>query len=310
MRKAFKFDQVPISQSLIKAVDDYKKGKFCGKVLKAVFIDRAIRLSSSDAQRLGQYFEYKATGQLPFYGDLPKPDRLKPSAKKKKQAERLLKGLADDDPRRQQIIEALERTGKLSAPYQRAEDSAAKVVPMLEALGYEILATGKTIQKVMEIDSGNAVYEVLCEVNLDIEAIHKASGIPVIIDLKYSGLLETKWGEFAWGDADNRAEVLNEKPKINIQAKHYSFVTGKPFIWFVWPTTDKVKSPAFIEAIPTTEADIKHAEKVRATATYILNRNKNGWKAHPGLERCRDCPLADECQEKVLLPTIEVIELQ
>lgn len=65
-----------ISQSMMKSFVKYKQGNECGIQFKAKYFDR-IEFPSTDAQRLGHYFEYQATGQLPKYGQVPEPDRTK-----------------------------------------------------------------------------------------------------------------------------------------------------------------------------------------------------------------------------------------
>lgn len=61
-----------ISQSLIKEFAKYKLGQECGLVVKAKFVDKKWS-PPSEAQKLGIYFEYKATGALPKSGETPVP---------------------------------------------------------------------------------------------------------------------------------------------------------------------------------------------------------------------------------------------
>lgn len=65
-----------ITQSLIKDLEKYNDKKYCGLQIKAKYYDN-IKFPSSDAQILGQWFEYKATGQKNRFGEIPEPPKLK-----------------------------------------------------------------------------------------------------------------------------------------------------------------------------------------------------------------------------------------
>jgi len=109
-----------ITQSFLKEVYDYKNKQSCGLQLKAKYYDN-IYFPPSDVQLLGQWFEYKATGQLARNNTSPVPVRLK--------------------------------SGKLSKKF---DDILAHIEPfkkMLEEYGFKILETGRRyIQKGMQGD--------------------------------------------------------------------------------------------------------------------------------------------------------------
>ena len=65
-----------ITQSLIKELEKYENKKLCGLQIKAKYYDN-IKFPSSEVQLLGQWFEYKATGQKDRYGNIPEPPLLK-----------------------------------------------------------------------------------------------------------------------------------------------------------------------------------------------------------------------------------------
>jgi hypothetical protein len=104
--------KVAISQSLMKDLQAYFKGEECGLVLKGNYIDD-VEMYSSDAMKLGQYFEYMATGQLPRNKQIPEPD--------------------------------VTAKGKLTAPYERAYASAIFAKTLFDKMGIEITATGEKI---------------------------------------------------------------------------------------------------------------------------------------------------------------------
>ena len=53
-----------ISQSFMKSFAEYKVKEECGLVVKAKYLD-GIQSVPTKAMKLGQYFEYMATGGLP-----------------------------------------------------------------------------------------------------------------------------------------------------------------------------------------------------------------------------------------------------
>jgi hypothetical protein len=75
--------EIYISQSFIKSLYEYKRGDLCGLQFKAQYID-GVEFPSSDAMKLGQWFEYMCTGQTTKFGHIPEADRLKPKKATKK----------------------------------------------------------------------------------------------------------------------------------------------------------------------------------------------------------------------------------
>lgn len=66
-------DIIPnISQSIIKEFALYELKEVCGLQFKAKYIDR-VKFPSSEAQELGNYFEYLVTGALTRHGEVPRP---------------------------------------------------------------------------------------------------------------------------------------------------------------------------------------------------------------------------------------------
>ena len=101
-----------ISQSLIKGYVDYLNEKECGVFFKANYIDKdpEAQKEPSDAMRSGIYFEYLCTGALPKSGEIPEPDVV-------------YKGKPNE---------------KMSAPFERASESAKIFKSMIEHYDIEI----------------------------------------------------------------------------------------------------------------------------------------------------------------------------
>ena len=70
-------ENITISQSLLKALTKYAEKKECGLKIEALYIDK-MKGTTTDAQALGNWFEYKCTGALPAYHpEVPEPKVLK-----------------------------------------------------------------------------------------------------------------------------------------------------------------------------------------------------------------------------------------
>jgi len=260
-------DNMKISQSLMKSFATYKQGNECGLVVKAKYIEGK-QSPSTDAMRLGQYFEYVATGGLPAYGDgtPPEPDMV-------------YKGKPNE---------------KLSAPYQRAYDSAQYFKAMTSALGIEILEVGKRIEN--DLMTGTTDLWV------------KWNDRICIIDLKYSGLVDNKWDDMGWHE-----DFLEQKDKLLAQAVHYKKIAEEeigedvPFYFFVFSSSDPNDVRIF-EIIVDPSKTEQHMIAVKNTKALLKREIENdSWVAIPSLSRCSKCYLADECEFRALLPDIKQI---
>ena len=132
-----------ISQSILKRMQDYIEGEECGLKIKAQYVDGVV-FPPSDAQLLGQWFEYECTGALPPYDSerIPEPIRLK--------------------------------NGNLSKAYERMSYQVANYKALLKHYDVKIKSIGE------EIQYGNArgTTDIIAEVDGQIAIIDlKASGL-------------------------------------------------------------------------------------------------------------------------------------
>ena len=68
--------KVKISQSLLKALYNFKKGEECGIKIYEQYVN-GLETPPSDAMDLGNWFEYQCTGQIPRGGIIPEAKTLK-----------------------------------------------------------------------------------------------------------------------------------------------------------------------------------------------------------------------------------------
>lgn len=259
-----------ISQSLIKAYYDYAMdgSAVCGLQFKAKYLDKDKRFDvSSDAMKLGMYFEYLATGSLPKSGVVPEPEKA-------------YAGTARE---------------KLAAPYERAMKSAELFKKVIEAYGIKILEVGKHI--------GND------DIHGTIDIFALWDGKEVIIDLKYTGLIEDKWHEMGWN-----AATLSNKDSIMIQGVHYKLlaydilgIEDIPFYYFVFDASDSDNMRIIYQNVDESRTS-SHRIVIENTRRGIQNSLRAGFKPRPSLKNCKYCPLNHECPHATTLPVIERVD--
>lgn len=256
-----------INQSMIKDLLKYEKDELCGLVFTNKWIYKNFGASSL-ANNLGHYFEYITTGSLPKAGHIPAPDKTKPYEVIKQQAE-YFKYLF---------------TQKGISIIQNGLDVIAdeKWVGTLD-----VLATWKSVfdDEQVYLDPNNSNFEV-------------------IIDLKYSGLLDDKYSEFGWNE---NSLPFNEKTLL--QAKHYKFLYWKkygkliPFFFFVFDS--KKPKMAKLIHIDIDEFELEQHEKfLHKAKNYFDSQRQIGFVPKPEYKRCIDCDYIDICIFKKDTPEI------
>ena len=262
-----------INQSLIKDLLKYEKDELCGLVFTNKWIYKNFGKSSL-ANNLGHYFEYLTTGSLPKGGHTPIADNTKPYEVLQKQAE-YFNYLFD----KQGIT---------------ITNNGLDIVADEKWIGtLDILAEWKGI-----FDSDENV--VLDPSNTDYK---------VIIDLKYSGLLEDKFSEFGWHE-----NSLPYNEKTLLQATHYKFLYWKnyginiPFFFFVFDS--KKPKLAKLIHININEYHLEQHEKfLHKAKAYFDNQLKLGFAPKPAYSRCVECDYLDMCLFKEDIPPMIHINL-
>ena len=266
-----------ISQSLIKDLEDYRDGKLCGKQFEAKHI-LGIRFPSSDAQKLGQYFEYIATGARNRHGEIPEPEKT--------------------------------QKGELTAKYKLIHEQAENFKRMMDHYGFRIISEGLTLKYKRFTGILDLVIEFTKEVRTK-EHLYPA-GTVAIMDLKTSGLLEDKWNEFGW-----YTEAIPGKHKIHLQATHYKWLFLKklkkdvPFFFAVFSNTNGQECK-IIEMIPGQYWIELHEEKLRVSNELLTKKMKEAAKnkeytALPNPLTCSKCAIKSTCTSFVDFPLIESV---
>ena len=174
-------------------------------------------------------------------------------------------------------------------PYQRAFNQAQAFKRHIKALGIEIIACGGRITK------GD------CSGVLDIRASYR--GVEIMIDLKYTGLINDRWNELGWEKLS-----LPSKWKNLVQAYHYKYISGLPFFWMLYGS-DSEQDAKFYEAKISDASMAEYEIGLNDKREMLKLDIRNGFRAYPTLTDCRDCPLAHECRHRITYPLPETIEL-
>lgn len=258
---------------MIKDYEAYQDDTLCGIVFKAKYIDKTFPDIPSAAMRLGHYFEYLVTGQLPRDGKEPKPDWLK-SALKKPEEER--------------------ETKDMTAPYKLAVANAERTKGYLSKIGLIIEATGVSVAK----DGITGISDI----NGDL------GGNKVVIDLKYSGLLNDKYAPFGWGALQMDGyygEV--QRRHHSTQAIHYSKLFGVDEFYYLVVSSTNDKDVGFFKMEFSDKGLVAHERRIEGARQGVEIGMTVGFKPKPNVVRCGCCPWKTTCKQAIFYPVPKVV---
>lgn len=267
-----------INQSLVKDLLKYQKKDFCGLVFENKWISKRFA-KGTKSNSLGHYFEYLCTGAL-AKGDT---EPVKPEYTKK---------------------------GELTTDFALAQKQAVHFKHVISTLGIKLLSAG---EKVVAEDKWVGTLDIKARWDsvFDDDIVFKDPKNPeniVIIDLKYSGLLEDKWSEFGWHN-----DTLHKKWGTMLQAKHYKFLFWKkygfnpPFFFFVFD--NKKEEEWKIIYVDINEEDLETHELFLNRAKIYLDRQiEKGFKPLPRYDLCKSCSYKKWCAFKVEMPPIVIVK--
>jgi hypothetical protein len=258
-----------VSQSIIKVLTEYfhEDTLECGVKIRKQYFEK-IPTPHTEAQALGIYFEYMATGYLPKDTLPPVPDKV-------------YVGTARE---------------KLSADYQRANESAELFKLFAEKYGIEIITTGEY----MNHDGVSGITDIRAKFN----------GEECIIDLKYSSLFDDKFTDFGW-----HVPSLPMKPKLMLQPTHYKWLARRlygvhdmPFYFWIFSAKDSMKAKIIRCNIDEAHVDIHDTtiDKIRQYIDHFYN-NPDKLEARPKYLRCMECPFYNDCDHKIVMPEVETV---
>lgn len=285
-----------ISQSFMKDMADYLSKNLCGNVLKAKWVDKIYPDEPSDAQELGSYFEYRATGGLPKSGIIPQPKYMTSAIN----AKRKLAGF--DKYTDQQIIEHFKfGITEMYEPYRIATRNAEIFKAYIERMGFKVVAFGKRVTKGDHEGTIDLILEAVRDIKFrNGRVLNK--GDQTIVDMKYSGLIGERWTRFGW-PSEPALWTPDQKRYNAFQARQYKYLSdGLPF--FFWVTDPKNEGNALlVEATGLNDFTIEqHLAEGRKMADDLALFVEIGFTPWPELKRCEDCPLKEKCADRQMYP--------
>jgi hypothetical protein len=187
------------------------------------------------------------------------------------------------------------KAGELTAPYKRAKDHA--------------IIFEKTVQKNgWAIDKKDTYYSHEgASMLLDAEVIIGEER--VILDTKYSGLLNNKWEDYGWD-----IESLPNKEILTIQPIHYKWLWRQlhgqdiRFFWYVASSTNETEAKLIEAIVPEWKID-RHGEYVENVRGMIDREIDLGFVARPEIKRCADCAIKDTCPRFIDTPQLITVEI-
>jgi len=277
-----------ITQSFIKAFQDYLNGDLCGHLIDWQFVQGKL-IPPTKAMKVGIYFEYQVSGALPKDKKIPQPEMMK--------------------------------NGKdMYADYRNAYQNAGKLREMLESKGLKIVKAGYKVTKGRFEGTIDMVVEAVRDIDLGNGFILK-TGERIVIDLKYSGLIGDRWNRMGW----NVPELTPEQREYHaIQATQYNYLMGIPFFYLIHASkntregdrnSENEDEPTngwpmlFFNFEISERATKEHIAKANnLNERFEMERDTGGFKARPSYSKCVKCPIAYQCKDKHTFPEPTLIK--
>lgn len=261
-----------ISQSLMKELYNFKLRQECGIKILAKYVD-GFKEEPTDAMRMGNWFEFEATKQLPRSGEVPIPDTLK--------------------------------SGELSAPYRKLQVQLKNFEKIMDAYEIKVIGTGYDFQN---NPKASGILDILAEwdgqkVIIDIKTTAH-------IDNRWE---KFGWGDEKFENPDSpEAQFLTiQAVQYKLLAKTEWGIEDIPFYFFVFSTTDENAVKIFkVEVNP--DAIVKHEEQLSKAYEYFNRKFKMMSEeelAIPEMKRCANCFLNEKCKMKINVPLIKTIQV-
>ena len=189
----------------------------------------------------------------------------------------------------------LTKKGELTAEYKRISEAATLFKRIINEYKINILEVGKVISTAEE----NGIVDIWGEWN----------GEKVIIDIKYSGLIDDKWSDMGW-----ETENLPNKDKLMIQGVHYSYIIQEtlgieniPFYYFIFNSKDPSDCKIIRQNIDPDKIQ-NHKVTLRNVKESLSRSISVGFKAIPDYRKCRKCALFQVCEKRAAIPQVTTID--
>lgn len=265
-----------ITQSFMKDMEDYLNGDLCGNIIQERWVNDVLIDLDSDAAELGCYFEYRLTLLITGKGSLPKNGKI-PEAQWYQSGKKML------------------------SDYERCHVNVDRVIAYLDKMGLKIIEAG--VKRL--VDNFEGTIDLICECTKDVVFEDGSTwkiGDIIVIDLKYSGLIEDKWNRLGWGGMQKDGPHI-QKYYHGKQAVQYYYVSGGlPFYFLVVSSTNE--NDILLLCVPAAyqmlESHISHGNWLYREFEFIASTT--GFEARPSISGCNKCPIKENCADKHVFP--------
>jgi len=260
-----------LSQSLLKAYVDYydENVKGCGLQIRKQYFEK-LPTPSSEAAKLGIYFEYKATDYVREGDPIPQPKMVYAGTAKE----------------------------KFAVDYERAADSALLFKDIVKKHNIEILKVGEY----MTHDGCSGISDIRakwkgeeCIIDLKYSAL---------IEDKWN---EYGWHTES---LVYKSKQLLQPIHYKYLVKKTMGIEDIPFYYFIFSSKDPKKAKIIKTNIQPEHIQLHEEVFVPKMKSYIDFHYNNPEKleARPNYIRCLECPFYDNCEKRAEVPLIEQID--
>jgi len=260
-----------LSQSLLKAYVDYYDDNVreCGLKIRKQYFEK-LPTPSSEAAKLGIYFEYKATDYVREGDPIPQPKMVYAGTSKE----------------------------KFAVDYERAADSALLFKDIVQKHNIEIITTGEY----MSFDGSSGISDIRakwkgeeCIIDLKYSSL---------IDDKWN---EYGWHTES---LVYKSKQLLQPIHYKYLVKNTMGVEDIPFYYFIFSSKDPKKAKIIKTNIQQEHIQLHEDVFVPKMKSYIdfHYNNPDKLEARPNYIRCLECPFYDNCDKKAEVPLIEQID--
>lgn len=243
--------------------------EMCGLLMRWKWVDEKLTPPSKD-MKVGSYFEFQVSGALPKdkLSHYPEYQKSKPN--------------------------------ELYEPWAKAQRNALRVKKYIADMGLEVIQSGVTLHH----GRYKGTIDLICRATKRIEfedGFVLNIGDEIIIDLKYSGLLDDRWSVHGWMWTDEQREYHGT------QAIHYHMIGKRPFFFLVCSSKNETDIKFF--RVEVSEQSIER-HKMEANELYgqlEVIEMSNRWIPRPSLSKCLECPLNSTCTVKHTYPHPELV---
>lgn len=265
-------ENTKISQSLLKDLYNFKTRQECGMKILAKYVANYSE-QPTDAMKMGNWFEFMATKQLPRNGEIPIPDTLK--------------------------------SGELSAPYRKLEKQLSNYAQIVAQYGLDITETGYVFKK---HPFASGIADIIA--NWDNQKVIIDLKTTANIDNRWE---KYGWGDekFENPDSPEAQHLTIQAVQYKLLAKYEWGIEDIPFYFFVFSTADENAVKIFkVEVNP--DALNKHDEQLKKAHDYFNGKFKwlsEEDLVVPEMKRCTNCFYKEKCSMKINVPLIKTIQV-